>query len=155
MDAQALKKKIESLDPKAHKSLRDALTAEYNRLAGKGCHAESQTDPPPDCPENRKEQKDTTSQNQVPYCRTLSGAMERIDHDYYPDAFGFFKWLRENHPNLAKEIEGLEAKFKTPLIYRMDSKSFKFLMSQWEELHRKGIEMFLNEMQREKRRKKP
>jgi len=34
MDMRALKEQIDKLDPQAHKALRDALTAEYRRLAG-------------------------------------------------------------------------------------------------------------------------
>ena len=33
MDMQALKEKIDKLDPQAHKALRDVLTAECDRLA--------------------------------------------------------------------------------------------------------------------------
>ena len=47
MDMQTLRQKIESLDPKAHKALREALNAEYNRLAGEGPEAKPENEPVP------------------------------------------------------------------------------------------------------------
>lgn len=48
MDIQALKERIKSLDPKAHKALIDALTAKYNRLAGEREDVKPQAEPAPD-----------------------------------------------------------------------------------------------------------
>ena len=45
MDMQTLRQKIESLDPKAHKALREALSAEYNRLAGQEPEAKPENEP--------------------------------------------------------------------------------------------------------------
>jgi hypothetical protein len=47
MDMRTLRQKIESLDPKAHKALREALNAEYNRLAGEGPEAKPENEPVP------------------------------------------------------------------------------------------------------------
>jgi hypothetical protein len=47
VDMQTLRQKIESLDPRAHKALREALSAEYNRLAGEEPEAKPESKPVP------------------------------------------------------------------------------------------------------------
>ncbi len=48
MDIQALKEKIDSLDPTMHAALRDALTNEYGRLCGAAPDTEPHHEPIPD-----------------------------------------------------------------------------------------------------------
>ena len=45
MDTQTLKDKIQSLDPKLHKALKDALTSEYDCVTGKKAEVSPQSKP--------------------------------------------------------------------------------------------------------------
>jgi hypothetical protein len=57
MNMQAMKEKIDSLDPKLHKALRDALTKQYNRLAGEARELQLQGEPALDLLEKREDRQ--------------------------------------------------------------------------------------------------
>ncbi|HUU29586.1 MAG TPA: hypothetical protein VM123_17425 [archaeon] len=129
MDIQALKEKIESLDPKAHKALRDVLTSEYNRLAGgKG---------------KSKPQGETASD---PFAEMFEKAADELNRRYIE---GTLDYIRKNHPNLCQKTNEAEDRlnevWKAGLQAKAGIEEFREVLNQWYVLNLRGIKTYSKE----------
>lgn len=129
MDIQALKEKIESLDPKAHKALRDALTAEYNRLAGEKVKEELPAKPSPD-----------------PFAEMFRKAVDELNGRYIE---GTIAHIRKHHPDLYRKSNEAEDRlndaWKAGLQGKAEIEEFREVLKRWYYLHLRGIEIYSKE----------
>lgn len=75
------------------------------------------------------------------YCKLCSQAIERINTDYYPRAYGWIFWLKEQ-TRLWEEIEVAEKDLESPIDRGISLEQFSNLVSHWESLLRQAIESY-------------
>ena len=125
MDMQTLKEKIESLDPKDHKALRDALTAEYKRLVGEEGEAKPQTEPVSD-----------------PFAEMFKKAVDELNGRYIE---GTIHYIRKHHPRLHQETKETEDRlnetWKAGLAGNAGIEEFRKILKRWYLLQLQGIEI--------------
>lgn len=124
MDAQALKKQLDSLDPRIHGALRDVLLAEYNRIA--------------DVREDRQ-----IGRSDDPFEEMFAGVMERVNIRYVTGTIDF---LRKNCPDLYRRINETEDRLNEIWDAGLQGKAgieeFRSVLDEWYRLHLRGIEIF-------------
>lgn len=133
MDMQALKEKIEKLDPQAHKALRDVLTAEYNRLAGEKGQMKSETQALPD-----------------PFAEMFKKAVDELNRRYIE---GTIDYIRKHHPDLYRKTNDAEDRlnevWKAGLQGKAGIEKFRKTLKAWYLLHLQGIEIYSKEQARQ------
>ena len=129
MDIQALKEKIDSLDPKTHKALRDALVAEYNRLTGEKAIA-----------------KPHDHDNSDPFAEMFRKAMDEINRRYIA---GTISYIRKRQPDLYQKAKDAEKRlnevWKAGLEGMASIDSFREVLEEWYSLQLRGIEIYSEE----------
>lgn len=129
MDIQSLKEKIESLDPKIHKALKDALTAEYDRLTVKK--------------EDAKPLKEPVSDS---FAEMFKKTVDEIKRRYVE---GSIDYIIKHHPNLYRKTN--EAEDRLNAVWKAGRKGeagieeFREALKQWYLLNLKGIEVYSKE----------
>jgi len=78
------------------------------------------------------------------YCSQCSEALERINTDYYPRAYGWISWTKGINPKLWEEIEEAERNLESPIDRRISLNEFATLVDHWETLYRRAIELYLS-----------
>lgn len=133
MEIQTLREKIKSLDPTAHKSLRDALTSRYKRLAGEKEEAEPPSEPAPDS-----------------FAEAFEKTVDEINKRYIE---GTDDYIRKFHPDLYQEINKAEDKlneaWRAGLQGKAEIKEFREVLKQWFRLHLGSIEIYSREHKKE------
>lgn len=133
MQKQTLKEKIKSLDPIAHKSLRDALTARYKRLVGEKEEPKPPSEPAPD-----------------PFNDAFKDAVDEINKRYIEGADDH---IRKFHPALYQQIDDAENKlnevWKTGLQGKASIGEFREVLKKWFRLHLRSIEIYHKENKKE------
>ncbi len=129
MDMRALKEQIDKLDPQAHKALRDALTAEYRRLAGeKG---------------GEKPQGQAVSD---PFAEMFKKAVDELNRRYIE---GTIDYIRKHHPDLYQKTNQAEDRlnevWKAGLQGKAGIEEFRKTLKEWYLLHLQGIEIYCKE----------
>ena len=129
MDRQALKEQIDKLDPQAHKALRDALTAEYNRLAGEKGEANPKAEQVPD-----------------PFAEMFKNAVDELNRRYIE---GTINYIRKHHPDLYQKTNEAEDRlnegWKVGLQGKVGIEEFRKILKEWYLLHLQGIEIYSKE----------
>lgn len=132
MNIQELKEKIESLDPKVHRSLIDALTKEYKRLIG----SQDQINP-------LSLQYDSTTD---PFWEAFKKANHELNKHYIE---GTLDHIRKRHPDLYQKINEVEARideiWESGLKGNTTLEEFKEVLEEWYSLYIKGIEIYKSE----------
>lgn len=127
MDMQALKDKIESLDPKAHRALRNALVAEYNRLTGEKATAKP------------RDESDT-------FADMFRKAGDEINRRYIE---GTISYVRKYQPDLYQKTKKAENKlnevWKAGLEGKASVDEFREVLKEWYSLQLRGIEIYSEE----------
>jgi len=127
MDIQTLKEKIDKLDPKTHKALRDALTAEYNRLAGGKDQVKSEAVPDP-------------------FAEMFQKAVDEFNRRYVE---GTIDYIRKRHPDLYQKMNEAEDRlnevWKAGRQGKAGIEEFRKTLKEWYLLHLKGIEIYCKE----------
>ncbi|MFC1715624.1 hypothetical protein ACFL6S_18285 [Candidatus Poribacteria bacterium] len=127
MDIQTLKDKIESLDPKTHKALRDALIAEYKRLTGEIAATDPQDEP------------DLFSE-------MFGKAADEINRRYIAGTIGY---IREHHTDLYQKTREAEDKlnevWQAGLECEANIDEFRIVLKEWYSLQLQGIEIYSEE----------
>lgn len=128
MDVAALKEKIESLDPKAHKSLRDALSAKYRRLTGEN---------------GEKSEKDHTLNS---FAIEFAASLEGITREYRP---GTIDYVKATYPEFWKRIVAAENTLTATWISG-GAEEFHQALDEWCSLNLQAIEIFKRKSDRER-----
>ena len=136
MEIQILKEKIESLDPTAHKSLRDALIARYKCLVGEEGEARPPSEPAPD-----------------PFAEAFEKTVDEINKRYIE---GTDDCIRKFHPDLYQQIDDAENRlnevWKAGLEGKAEIEEFRDVLKQWFRLHLRSIEIYSKEHKKEEAR---
>ena len=77
------------------------------------------------------------------YCALCSEAVRHIDADYYPRAYGWISWLKNNKPHLWREIENAEKELESPIARQITLEQFSTLINCWEALCTEAIKKYL------------
>ena len=127
MDTQVLKRKIENLDPKTHRALRDALAAKYNRLTG----AKTTAKP--------RDESET-------FADMFRKAGDEINRRYIE---GTISYVRKYQPDLYQKTKKAESKlnevWKAGLEGKASIEQFREVLKQWYVLQLRGIEIYSKE----------
>jgi len=133
MDIQVLKAQIENLDPQTHKALRDALTAEYNRLAGGKGQIKSEAQAVPD-----------------PFAKMFEKAVDELNRWYIK---GTIDYIRKRHPDLYQKMNDAEDRlnevWKAGLQGKAGIEEFRKTLKEWYLLHLQAIEIYCKERGRQ------
>jgi len=81
------------------------------------------------------------------YCNLCSQAIERINSDYYPRAYGWISWTKGKNPELWEEIEEAERNLDEPAYRGISLEQFSNLLDQWEILINQAIKIYLKTIQ--------
>jgi hypothetical protein len=121
MDIAALKEKIERLDPKAHKSLRDALSAKYRRLTrGNG---------------EEEPKRDHTANS---FAVEFAASLEEINREYLP---GTIDYVKNTNPGIWKRIVAAEDSLTNGWVSG-GAEEFHQALAEWRRLNRQAIEIY-------------
>ena len=125
MEIQILREKIKGLDSTAHKSLRDALTTKYKRLAGEE-GAKPPSEPTPD-----------------PFAEAFKRTVDEINTRYID---GTIDYIRKCHPDLYEKTNEAEDRlnevWKAGLEGKAGIEEFREVLEQWFRLHLQSIETY-------------
>lgn len=129
MDMQVLKEKIESLDPKTHKALRDALIAELKNLTGEKREPKPQDEPAPDT-----------------FAEIFEKTVDELNRGYIE---GTLVYIQKHHPKLNQKINDMEKRldeiWKAGLQGTAGIEEFQEVLKQWYILHLRGIAIYSKE----------
>ena len=132
MDKHALKEQIASLGPKAHKVLRDALTAEYSRLTAEQAEEKPQAVQAPD-----------------PFAEMFKKAVDELNLRYIE---GSIDYIRKRHPDLYQKTNEAEDRlnetWKAGLQGKASIEAFRETLKDWYLLHLQEIEIYSKEQGR-------
>ena len=122
MDIQTLKSKIESLDPRTHRVLRNALVAEYRRLTG--------------------EEAGTALQDMSdPFAKMFRKAADEINRRYMEGTMGY---IREHHTELYQKTREAQNRLNEVWQAGLEGKTgvdeFREVLKGWYSLQLLGIE---------------
>ena len=129
MNIQAVKEKIESLDPVVHKALRDSLIAKYNHLSGEKGESMSQGGFNPDL-----------------FAGMFKKAIDEINRKYIAGTIGY---IQKHHPDLYQKINTAEDRlnriWKAGLDGKVDIEGFRKVLKEWYLLNLHSIEIHSRE----------
>ena len=129
MDIKTLKEKIESLDPKVHKSLINTLTEKYNRLAAKKDQIKPQAGSASD-----------------PFAKMFKKIADELNRQYIE---GTIPYIIGHHPDLYHKINDMDNKlnevWKTGLEGKTGIEDFRKVLKRWYLLLLQGIKLYTKE----------
>ena len=133
MDIQVLKDRREGLDPKAHGSLIQALTAQCDERQGSGQNTTRQDEPTPD-----------------PFAEMFEKAVDDINKRYIE---GTDDYIRKLHPDVYQKTNQAEDKlnevWKAGLEGKARIEEFRPVLEEWSRLHLRSIEIYSREHKKE------
>jgi hypothetical protein len=125
MDNQTLKRQIESLDPKAHRALRKALQAEYERRI-----------------QQEEEERLERESAADPFAALFKKALRQLNQRHID---GTLPYIEEHHPALCERMaeaeEQLEEVWKAGLAGKATMQQYRKALSEWFRLQLRAIEV--------------